>query len=350
MNGFVVIAGLLTLATLVALLYPLLRKREGSPESWRSAGIAGLLILFGGAALYPTWSNFKWHEEEVTGDSPQAMVGRLARRLERQPDDLDGWLMLGRSYGVIGQHELSARAYQRADSVAEGRSAEALIGQAEALIRAERSDLDGHAGRLFERAMQADPTSVKALFYSAFAARFRNELPLARERFELLLQANPPAEVGRIIDEQLQEIDALSRMAGAEGAADSSAMAAAAPSAPDDASAAVTVSLRVTLAPAVAANVVEGAPMFVVARIPGQPGPPLAARRLDASFPQDVDLLSTDAMIAGSGFAAGQELEIEARVANGGGAISRSGDPFGVIRVKAGSGQRAAIRIDQLKP
>ena len=350
MNGFIVIAGLLTLGVLVALLYPLLRRREDSPESWRSAGIAGLLILFGGAVLYPTWSNYQWHQQETVGDSPEAMVGRLARRLEREPDDLNGWLMLGRSYGVIGQHELAARAYQRADSVAGGDSAEALIGQAEALIRAERSDLDGHAGRLFERAMQADPTSVKALFYSAFAARFRNELPLARQRFETLLQANPPGEVARIIDDQLAEIEALERMSQADaGASGSAAMAAAAP-AGEGAAAAVTVPLRVTLAPAVAGNAVAGAPMFVVARIPGQPGPPLAARRLEADFPQDVDLLSTDAMIAGSGFTAGQELEIEARIANGGGAISRSGDPFGVIRVTAGSDERAAIRIDQLKP
>ena len=46
----------------------------------------------------------------------------------------------------------------------------------------------------------------------------------------------------------------------------------------------------------------------------------------------------------------GQELEIEARVANGGSAISRSGDPFGVVRIKAGNGPRAAIDISQLKP
>jgi hypothetical protein len=76
----------------------------------------------------------------------------------------------------------------------------------------------------------------------------------------------------------------------------------------------------------------------------------VAAKRLEAKFPLDVELLSTDAMIAGSGFTAGQEIEVEARVANGGGAISRSGDPFGVVRVKAGSGDRAAIEISQLKP
>jgi len=354
MSGFVVIAGLLTLAVLIALLYPLLRKREGLPESWRAAGIAGLLILVGGAALYPTWSNFKWHEPQPAADSPEAMVGRLARRLERQPDDIDGWLRLGRSYGVLGQHELSARAYQRADTLAKGKNPEALMGLAEALVVSEKSDLGSRAGRLFEQALELDGASVKALFYSAFAARHRNELPLARERFERLLTANPPEEVARIISEQISEIDALSRMVGDGAAAPTSggtAMAAAAPAtqaAP--AAAAVTVPLRVTVSASVADKAAAGAPLFVLARIPGQRGPPLAARRLDARFPQEVDLLSTDAMIAGTGFAAGQELEIEARIANGGGASSRSGDPFGVIRVTAGSKQRAAIEINQLKP
>src|SRR5690606_9606796 len=366
MSGFLFIAGLLTLATLAALLYPLLRRREGSSESWRSAGIAGLLLLVGAAALYPTWSNFDWHQEDPGLDSPEAMVGRLARRLERNPDDLQGWLMLGKSYSVIAQspgggnyHDLAVRAYQRADTLAEGKNAEAAMGLAEALIVSERSGLDGRAGRLFEQALAIDPSSVKALFYSAFAARERNELPLARERFQTLLSANPPREVASIIQEQIEAIDALERMSGGAGqgadtragAAGSTATAAASPAGTHgEAAAAATVRLRITLDPAVADKAVAGAPLFVSARIPGQPGPPVAAKRLAASFPQDVELLSTDAMIAGSGFAAGQELEIEARVANGGSAISRSGDPFGVVRVTAGSSDRASIRISQLKP
>jgi hypothetical protein len=112
----------------------------------------------------------------------------------------------------------------------------------------------------------------------------------------------------------------------------------------------VELPLRVTMAAAVASKATSGAPLFILARIPGQRGPPLAARRLEATFPQDVELRSTDAMIAGTGFTAGQELEIEARVANGGSAISRSGDPFGTTIIRAGSKQRTSIEINQLKP
>lgn len=355
MSGFIVIAGLLTLATLAALLYPLLRRREGSPEAWRAAGIAGVVILIGAAALYPTWSNFKWHVEEPGLDSPEAMVGRLARRLEREPDDLAGWLMLGKSYSVIAQtpgrenyHDLAARAYQRADTLAGGQNAEALMGLAEALVISGRSGLDGRAGRLFEQAMKVDPTSVKALFYSAFAAAERNEFPVARERFQTLLRADPPQQVVDIIQEQIRALDAMALMAGpGEGTA---AAAPAAAGQGGEAAEVASVRVRITLDPAVAGNAAAGAPLFVLARIPGQPGPPLAARRLDATFPQDVELLSTDAMIAGTGFTVGQELEIEARIANGGSAVSRSGDPYGTTRVKAGNADRIAIRISQLKP
>ena len=348
MSGFVFIAGFLTLATLVALLYPLLRRRAGSPEAWRSAGIAGLLVLVGAAGLYPVWSNFKWHEAEPALDSPEGMVGRLARRLEREPDDLQGWLMLGKSYTVIAEspgrenyYDLAARAYQRADTLAKGQSHEALLGLAETLLLAGRSDLSQRAGRLYEQALELPGAPVKALFYSALAARERNELPLAKERLERMLQAGPPPDVVSIINELIREIDATS------------AMLAAAPEQGGPGAAvsvdAVSIPLRITLAGSVAAKAEANAPLFVVARVPGQ-RQPVAAKRLDAKFPLEVDLLSTDAMTGGSGFTAGQELEVEARIANGGGALSRSGDPFGSVRIKAGEAQRTTIEINQLRP
>ena len=357
MSGFIAIAGALTLAALVALLFPLLRRREGSGEAWRSGGIVAVLVAVGAAALYPHWSNFDWQRTAPAADSPEAMVGRLARRLEKQPDDLPGWLRLGRSYSVLNQWPLAVRAYERANKLAKEQNAEALLGLGEALYNSERSDLVGRSGQLFEQALKLDPTSVKALFYSALAASERSELPLARERFARLLQSDPPDNVREIIQQHIQALESMEKMAArapdapAAPAARPIAAAAATPSpAATAASAVVRVPLRVTLAASVAAKAKKGAPLFVLARIPGQRGAPLAVRRLESTFPQDVELLSSDAMVAGNGFTAGQDIEIEARVANGGGAISVSGDPFGTVRVKAGQGGRASVEISQLKP
>jgi cytochrome c-type biogenesis protein CcmH len=354
MSGFVLLAVLLTLAALGAVVWPLVKGNQSVPAAWKMAAVVAVLLVGGAGALYPVWSNWTWSEPQVAADSPAAMVGRLARRLEKQPDDLQGWLLLGRSYAVIEQFSLSARAYQRADTLAKGQSVDALMGLGDALINAGRGDFSGRAGRLFERALELDPNSVKALFYSAIAAAERNDLPVARARFVRLLDGNPPPEVRRVIEEQIRSLDGMALLAGASAGAaapgSAAAPVAATPAAAAPVAAVVTVPLRIILSAGVAKQANAGAPLFVLARIPGQRGPPLAARRLDAKFPQDVALLSTDAMMAGTGFTAGQELEIEARVANGGSAISRSGDPYGVVKIKAGVGARTTIEINQLKP
>ena len=347
MTPFVIIAAVLTLLSVAALAWPLVARSQ-LPAAWKMAAGTSLAILVAVPLLYGTWSKWNWSVPEPAADSPAAMVGRLARRLEREPNDLQGWLMLGRSYAVIEQYPLAARAYSRADRLAGGSNVDALTGMAEALVLSNQGGLDGKPGRLFEQALQIDPASTKALFYSAIAAMERREFPLAKERFVRLLEGSPPPEVRRLIEEQILALDSPAAQLASATPAAGGAAAPAAPAAAD--ASVVEVPLRITLAAGVAGRADAGAPLFILARVPGQRGPPLAARRLTATFPQDVELRSTDAMIAGSGFTAGQELEIEARVANGGSAISRSGDPFGTALIRAGSKERITIDINQVKP
>jgi cytochrome c-type biogenesis protein CcmH len=47
----------------------------------------------------------------------RSMVGRLAERLKSEPNDLDGWLRLGRAYGVLGQRDDAIDAYEHADKL-----------------------------------------------------------------------------------------------------------------------------------------------------------------------------------------------------------------------------------------
>lgn len=349
MTTFVLIAIAMTLAVVALVVYPLVAGRGAAPAAGLAAVAFALLIAGGAGLLYPVWSKWNWNAPTAAPDSPAAMVGRLARRLETEPDNLEGWLMLGRSYAVIEQYPSSARAYQRANQLAKGKNVDALTGLAEALVLSEQSGLDGRAGKLFEEALALDPGSTKALFYSAIAALERGENPLARERFVRLLAGNPPPDVRRIIEEQVRRLDA-SALSAANTAGPAVSSPAAPVKTPAATAAVVAVPLHITLNGKVAGNAQAGAPLFVLARIPGQRGPPLAARRLDARFPQDLELLSSDAMIAGSGFTAGQEIEIEARIANGGSAISASGDPFGSVKLKAGAGGRATVEINQVKP
>jgi cytochrome c-type biogenesis protein CcmH len=336
---FVLVAGTLAAGAAALLVLPLLRTRQDSrPASPVAAGIVMFVLLVGGAGTYALFSNFTWVDEPVMAETPAAMTAKLAKRLANEPDDLEGWLMLGRSYTALEQFPLAVRAYQRADRLANGQNAEAVVGLGESLVAQDPESLSGAAGHLFERALAIEPENGRALFYSAFAALARGDLAPARERFTRMLALEPPPEVRTIIEKRIADID------GALNAAAGQAPALAA--APD----AAKISVRVSLAPALADKVSAGAPLFVAARDPQQPGPPFAVKRLAASFPVDVELTAADAMLESRRIAAGQKLDVIARVALGGTPTASSGDPFGEVSYHVGKDGRLNIVIDRLSP
>jgi cytochrome c-type biogenesis protein CcmH len=379
MVTFLLLAGVLIIAGVVVIAVPLLRRspQQLAPAPWAALAAAGVLVI-GSAVLYATLTNWSWHAAPAD-DSPQTMVSRLARKLERDPQDLNGWLMLGRSYVVLEQFPLALRSFERADRLAGGKSAEALVGEAEALTMSDESELDGRAGRIIEQALALDPDSGKALFFGAAAAVRRGDLALGKERFEKLLSMNPPEQIRPILQ---QQIDGLTQrmaaaanggggpaMAGANsgagpamrgataspGSAGSSASASAsasnAASAPANAANAnAAVRVHIELSPALFKSAPDAAPLFVFVRDPAQPGPPLAAKRLANRFPQTVELTPADSMVPGRAFAAGQKVQVVARIARSGNPIAGSGDPFGEVAYLVGHDGLVNIVIDHLTP
>ncbi len=204
---FIVLAAAPAAICVAVIAVPLMRPvpSRTATAPWAALGAAGVLLI-GSAALYPTWSNWSWRKSPGIG-SPEGMVERLIHQLNAHPDDVAGWLMLGRSYVVLQEYPLAVRAYTRADHAAAGRSADALVGEAEALSLMNNSQISGTAGRLIERALEIDPTDPQALFFGAAAAMHRGELPLARERFTKLLSLNPPARVKAILEQEISGID-----------------------------------------------------------------------------------------------------------------------------------------------
>jgi len=328
---FVAIAAVLALGVMALVAVPLLRTKGASKPAPLAAMGVSVLLLVGAAGLYLAFSNFSW--TEPAADSPHTMVARLARRLERNPEDMQGWLLLGRSHIVLEQYPLALRAFDRANRLADGRNAEALIGLGEALALTNDEELKGRAGDLFERALELDPQSGKALFFAAAAAMRRGELPVARERFTRLLALGPPENVRPILEQQVAQIDLALAQSQGEGAGKGPA-----------------VRVDVDIAPALRGSVADGTPLFVIVRDPETPGPPIAVKRLTALFPQSVELTGADAMIAGRIFAAGQNVQVIARIARSGSPTARSGDPFGEVRYHVGRDRSARIVIDRVTP
>jgi cytochrome c-type biogenesis protein CcmH len=340
MLTFILVAASLLVAAVLVVAIPLLRRTPDSAAApWTALAVAVVLVV-GSALLYVAWSSWSWRAAPAA-DSPQGMVAHLARRLERDPNDLAGWLTLGRSYLVLQEYPLALRAFERAERLSGGTSAEALTGQAEALALQDDDELAGRAARLVDRALAIDPGSGQALFLGALVAMRRGELPLARERLEKLLALNPPANLRSMLEQQLAAIDAQLSGAAAPASTPLGADAAGA--------AAAAVHVRVTLAPGLAANTAD-APLFVFVRNPAAAGPPLAVKRLASHFPQDVELTSADAVIPGHSFAPGSNVQVIARIARSGNPKGASGDPYGEIAYKVGQDRVLGLVIDRVMP
>src|SRR5580658_2703595 len=341
MITFIVIAAAMVLALAALICLPLLSKRQPAPQSpWTAMGVL-VVLLAGAGGLYAAFSNWNWSRAPTEGasGSPQSMVSTLARRLAKNPNDLDGWLLLGRSYSVLEETPLAVRAYERANELAKGLNVDALLGLAEALVSQDDSALAGRAGDLVEKALILVPTSPKALFYGAAAAIQRKQLPLARTRFVTLLGENPPDNVRPIIQQQIDAIDQALGVATPAG-----------PAAPAAAADAARVRVTITLAPTLKLGTAGAAPLFVFVRDPRAAGPPLAVKRLEAHFPQTVELSSSDAMLAGHGMQVGQDVEIVARISSSGGPLARSGDPFGSVAYHVGASGAVNVMVDRLTP
>lgn len=324
---FFVLAVLLCVATGIYLARPLWR--DGARASAVALVVA---VLVGSALFYATTSRWSWPQLDAAS-SPAAMVSRLARRLEREPEDVDGWLMLGRSQIALGQYPLAIRAFQRADRLEGGRNADAVLGMAEAMMSQTDNVLDERSGRLFERALELAPDSGRALFFSAIAAQNRGDTATAVQRFERLLASDPPPEVRSIIEAQ------ITAWGGAVAAR-----------APTEEATAAAIRVAVSIAPALSAQVKPGSTLFVFVRAAGRPGPPLAAKRLPAVLPASVTLTAADSMMPGVAFAVGDEVEVSAKISADGSATPKAGEPIGRTRHTVGGDGTVTLVIDGLSP
>ncbi len=137
---------------------------------------------------------------DMTPDEQQAMirsmVAGLAARLEESPDDLEGWRMLARSYGVLEERAKAAEAYGRVAALSPD-DPEAQLGYAAALIEAAGAGdpAPPDAVAILEEVIAADPQNPDALYYLGDAAhRQRNASSAALYWQRLLVQLPPDSE------------------------------------------------------------------------------------------------------------------------------------------------------------
>jgi len=148
-------------------------------------------------------------EHMVTAKQVEAMVARLAARLRENPNDIDGWRLLGRSYSALQRFPEAADAYARAATMAP-RDPQLLADFADALAMARGQSLQGEPEKLVLRALEIDPKNLKALALAGTAAFERKDFQRAADTWKRMLDVVPAGgEDARAIQANIDEALAL---------------------------------------------------------------------------------------------------------------------------------------------
>lgn len=282
---------------------------------------AGMYLWLGSPdALQPQRSVDAAGNHALDPQQIQNMAAKLAERLQSDPSDGEGWLMLGRSYSVLGRYAEASAAFGRATTLLPP-NAGLMADYADVVAMAQGRRLAGEPEKIIERALAIDPRHVKSLALSGSAAFERGDYARAVKVWRTILALVPPnSQVAQSINNSIA--DAERKMGQSSAARPATELATKMPSASGG-----VVSGTVALAPSLKGKVPANATLFVFARNTDGSRVPLAMLKVpSASLPLGFKLDDSMSMVPNVRLSNAQTVIIGARLSESGDAIAKPGD------------------------
>jgi cytochrome c-type biogenesis protein CcmH len=302
----------------------------------------------------------------------EVMIQRLAAKLKQHPENLQGWMMLARTYFAIGQPEQALPAMEHAYGLAP-ENPDALVLYAEALAANHDGELAGRPAQLIQAALKIDPQHRSARWLEGLGYFQAGEYRRAAEQWEALTASFDPGSEGvtelqnfiaearsRAASEASSEAGPSQHTQAVEGpSAEVKAppVAAAAPSpekptAPTQGAVAPSIQVEVAVADSLRSRVAPGDSLFVYAKAVSGPPMPLAARRARAGdLPLSLTLDDSMAVMPTMKLSRFEQVTVGARVSKGGQAMPQSGDLEGEVGpVETEHAGKVKILIDRVRP
>lgn len=325
-------------------------RQSASAPPWKPARVWGAAMLVGlpaaAVGLYLMIGNpdgldparvAASGEEQISREQIEGMVAKLAERLTREPDNLEGWMMLARSYTMLGRPADAEQAYRHLAGKMPD-NAQVLADWADAMGTARGRTLVGEPEKLIAQALKLDPNNLKALALAGSVAFEKSDFAGASSHWEKMLTQLPPGE------ELAESVRASVAEARAKGGLPP--LAATPVAAPPSGGLALAGEVR--LAPDLAAKAQPGDAVFVFVR-GGEGGPPLAALRFTvAQLPARFDFASAPLMVQGQPIP--PKLVVAARVSRSGQPKASSGDLEGFSGPVASDASGVMVTVNQVRP
>lgn len=249
------------------------------------------------------------------------MVDGLAEKMQADPNNAEGWLMLGKSYKYQQQYAKSADAFAHAYKLL-GDKPDVMLAYAEALSFTTDEQITGKSAELVFKALALAPNNPNALWLAGMAKAQAGEFVEAKKLWAKLAAALPQgSEAQQETQALLAKID--SKIAEANNGTTKNTVTPAAT---------VAVEVQVSLAPELQAQTSPTDTVFIYAQALSGPQMPLAIVRKQVSdLPLSVSLNDALAMTPAMKLSKFTEVKLLARISKSGNAMKQAGDLIGVL-------------------
>jgi cytochrome c-type biogenesis protein CcmH len=272
-------------------------------------------------------------------------IESLSARLAANPGDLNGWQMLARTQMSLENYVAAAAAYEQIMRLQDNKVAQTMVDLAVALLNRDQTPIEGRPAALLDSALALEPNNPAALFYAGLGAEYSGDKATAADRWEILLGLNPPANLVPTLKEKIAEWRGETPPAMPMAAQTPAAQPA------EDIPADAIVTARVGLSEEAMAAMSTDTFVFIIARDPAAPAPPIAVvLRMLSELPTVISLSDANSMVAGRNLSAYSEIELLARVSLSGGPAAASGDWFGSMLVRPAENSSVTLTINQMVP
>jgi cytochrome c-type biogenesis protein CcmH len=251
------------------------------------------------------------------------MVAGLAEKMKANPDDAQGWLILGQSYKALEQYPQAVDALANAYRLL-GEQAEVMLLYADALANINDKNLAGKPTELVNKALALEPDNSNALWLGGMAKAQQGDAPTAIKLWTKLSASlpagsEPQQEIQNLItklasDKPQEQVPSQPEQGQQEKVSD------------------LTISVQVGLAPELLKSTSPEDTVFIYAQALSGPKMPLAIVRKQVSdLPLTVSLNDSMAMMPNMKLSNFANVKLLARISKSGNAMPQPGDLIGFI-------------------
>jgi cytochrome c-type biogenesis protein CcmH len=265
-----------------------------------------------------------------------SIITSLAQRLQKNPDNAEDWVLLGRSFKYIEQYRLAANSFEKAYVIL-GDQPDLMLQYADSLAMANGGKLEGKSTELIFKALEKEPENVTGLWLAGMAkAEMRDfsQAILYWRKLEALLP--PDSDSYKQVQKLIVTVQAQN---GSAKEVESTVV-------PTNAKSTVSIDVQVSLKGDIKTRVNPGDTVFIYAKaLTGPPMPLAIVRKQVSDLPISVTLNDAMAMMPSMKLSNFKQVKVMARISKSGAAMQQKGDFIGSVELQELAGKTSVVIV-----